>query len=104
MTVQASETGALRWLLRDFPNAVFVDRLGPQMISPVVITPINEENPTLGSSYVGQDFDLTSNWVAPATFADWVNWAAFRRTPAVQADPVILWVRQDVQQLTSTGE
>jgi hypothetical protein len=103
VTVQASDTGVLRWLLRDFPNAVFVDRLGPEMISPVVITPVNEENPTLGSSYVGQDFDLNSAWVAPESLADWVSWAAYRRTRAVQAEPVILWVRQDVQQLTSTG-
>lgn len=103
LTVQASDTSMLRWLLRDFPNAVFVDRLGPQMISPVVITPINEDNPTLGSSYVGQDFDLRAAWVPPGTFAQWVAWAAYRRTGAVQAEPVILWVRQDVQQLTSTG-
>jgi hypothetical protein len=103
LTVQASETGTLRWLLRDFPNAVFVDRLGPQMISPVVITSINEENPTLGSSYVGQDFDLRAAAVPLVTLSDWVGWAAYRRTPAVQAEPVILWVRQDVQELTSTG-
>ncbi len=104
VTVEAPADGILGWTLRDYPHAAFVDRLDPLMNSSVVITPSGDQNPTLGSAYVGQDFTLSARWNAPSSLADWVNWLVYRRAGAVEPEPVILWVRQDVQKLTSSGE
>jgi hypothetical protein len=104
VTVQAPGTGLLAWALRDFPHARFVDRLDPVVTSPVVIAPLaDQENPTLGSSYVGQDFTLRATWSLDQTAAEWVTWLAYRQTQTLFTEPVVLWVRQDVAQLRSTG-
>ncbi len=103
VTVQAPATGLLAWALRDFPHAAFVDRLDPVINSAVVITPSDEKNPTLGSTYVGQRFDLRGTWVPELSLPQWIGWVAYRRVPDPKADPAILWVRQDIQQLKSTG-
>ncbi len=108
VTVQASPDGALGWALRDFPHAVFVAELDPLVDSPAVVAPASptgEQNPTLGSTYVGQGFAFRSVW-SPAglTWPQQVAWLTFRRTPApVPAEQVILWVRQDVAQLQDAG-
>lgn len=104
LTVLAPRASSLGWALRGYGRAQFVDRLAAEISSPVVITPASEQNPTLGSAYVGQDFALRQAWTPPASFAQWVNWLAYRRAPGTQAERVILWVRQDVQQLRSTGQ
>ncbi|MCC6191963.1 MAG: glycosyltransferase family 39 protein [Anaerolineales bacterium] len=104
VTVQASETGLLAWALRDFPHASFVDRLDPVVTSPVVIAPLaDQENPTLGSTYVGQDFDLRSRWTPDQTGPEWIVWLAYRQARTIVTEPVVLWVRQDLAQLQSTG-
>jgi hypothetical protein len=104
VTVQGPDTGLLAWALRDYPHAQFVDRLDPVVTSPVVIAPLaDQENPTLGSTYVGQDFDLRSTWSPDLSAAEWVSWLAYRRPRTVVTEPVVLWVRQDVAQLESTG-
>jgi 4-amino-4-deoxy-L-arabinose transferase-like glycosyltransferase len=103
VAVQASEQSALAWALRDYGNAVFVDRLAPAIDSPVVITPHDVQDPTLGSVYVGQSFPLRATWQARMSLPEWVNWLAYRRAARVETEPVILWVRQDVQQLRTSG-
>jgi hypothetical protein len=104
VTVQGPETGLLAWALRDFPHARFVDRLDPVVSSPVVIAPLaDQENPTLGSSYVGQDFNLRSTWRTDLSGPEWVAWLAYRQPRTIVAEPVVLWVRQDVAALRSTG-
>jgi hypothetical protein len=103
VTVQASPAGLLAWALRDFPHAAFVDRLDPVINSVVVITPSDEKNPTLGSTYVGQRFDLRGTWTPALSLSEWIGWAAYRRATGQKVDPAILWVRQDIQQLKSTG-
>jgi hypothetical protein len=104
VTVQAASDGLLAWALRDFPHASFVDRLDPVITSPVVIAPLDTtSNPTLGSAYVGQDFDLRATWTPNLSSPEWVNWLAFRAAPTQVTEPVVLWVRQDVQQLQTAG-
>jgi len=104
VTVQAADDGLLAWALRDFPHASFVDRLDPVITSPVVIAPLDTtSNPTLGSAYVGQGFDLRSTWTLDLSRPEWVTWLAFRAAPTQVNEPVVLWVRQDVQQLQSAG-
>jgi hypothetical protein len=104
VTVQAPPDGLLAWALRDYPFATFVDRLDPVITSPVVIAPLDQEHPTLGSSYVGQDFSLRSTWTLDLSVTEWVTWLAYRKTPTLAPEPVILWVRQDVAALRSTGQ
>lgn len=105
VTVQAPPDGALGWALRGFPHAAFVNDLDPLVNSPAVIAPAEQQNPTLGSAYVGTGFILRSTWTAanlswPEQFA----WLTFRRPSApVQTEKVILWVRQDIAQLQDAG-
>ncbi len=104
VTVQASPDGALGWALRDFPHATFVENLDALVNSPVVIapaTPTAQQNPTLGSAYVGTGFVLHSVWTdTNLTWPEQFAWLAFRRTRTpVQDDRFILWVRQDTAQL-----
>lgn len=100
---QAAPDGALAWALRDFPHTTFVKDLDAQLQvkSPIVIAPEENQNPALGSSYAGQDFVASSTWnTSEMTWQQWLGWWAFRRgTP--QTQHLILWVRQDVQQLQS---
>jgi hypothetical protein len=105
VTVQASPDGALGWALRGFPHVTFVNDLDPLVNSPAVIAPAEQQNPTLGSAYVGTGFTLRSTWTAsnpgwPEQFA----WLTFRRTSTpVQTEKVILWVRQDIAKLQDAG-
>ena len=103
VTVQAPADGLLAWALRNFPHAAFVDRLDPVINSPVVITPSDEKNPTLGSTYIGQSFDLRGTWTPDLSLPEWIGWMAYRRATPQQVEPAILWVRQDIEQLQSTG-
>jgi len=103
LVVQGSPESVLGWQLRDYQHASFVDQLDPLVKSPVVIAPEGLDNPTLGSAYVGEAFAWRHTWTPQAlTWPEWIGWVAFRRAP-VQSEHVILWVRQDVQQLQSTG-
>jgi hypothetical protein len=99
VTVQADPQGALAWALRDFRKAQFVSDLGAFVTSPVVIAPEDQQNPALGSAYVGQAFAVARSWRPENLFwNEQLSWLAARRAPA-ETQRVILWVRQDVQQL-----
>jgi hypothetical protein len=80
-----------------------VNQLDPGFTSPVVIAPDTVENPTLGSAYVGQDFALRHFSALRLTWTEWVGWWVFRRAP-VESENVILWVRQDIQELQTVGQ
>ncbi len=101
--VQSPTTDLLAWALRDFPHAKFVEGLDPAINSPVVITSTDQKNPTLGSTYVGQRFSLQATWTPDMSLPGWIGWAAYRRAEGLNVAPAILWVRQDIQQLKSTG-
>jgi hypothetical protein len=102
VTVLASTDSVLAWALRDYKHATFVDALDPVVASPVVIAPAEQENPTLGSAYVGQAFTLHQMASGTLSWQEEVAWLVFRRRP-VQSERVILWVRQDVAQLPDAG-
>jgi hypothetical protein len=109
VTVQASPEGALAWALRDFPHAEFVAALGATVDSPLVISPRDdtkttaEQAPQLGSTYVGQAFTLHYSLASvPTTWPDQLGWYLFRRA-ATQPERIILWVRQDIQQLKTAN-
>jgi len=100
MTVHQGAGPAVAWYLRDFEDVEFVDQLGPSVDTPVVIAPAEEQEPTLGANYSGQDFALTSSWkLQGLSESDLMRWLLYRRasTP-VQTDNVILWVKQELPQ------
>lgn len=92
------DSPALRWALRDFPAARFT---GTQALASggapaVVVTRQGEENPSLASSYRGQDFVW---WSYPdllgALPGEMAPWFAYRSLPW-RAEKVILWARADL--------
>jgi uncharacterized protein (TIGR03663 family) len=101
MTVHQGAGPALAWYLRDFDNVKFVDQLSPSIDTPVVIAPAEEQEPTLGANYSGQDFVLTSSWrLQGLSGSDLMEWLFYRRAPTlVQTDNVILWVKQELPQV-----
>jgi hypothetical protein len=62
----------------------------------VVIAPAEEQEPTLGANYSGQDFVLTSSWkLQGLSGSDLMEWLFYRRAPTpAQIVNVILWVKQ----------
>ena len=92
--------GLVAWLLRDFPNATFVNSLsaveGDQIIL-MAQTSVNE--PELGGDYVGQSFVLQRNWsFSHLNLTDMLAWWSQRRfRTEQQVEKIsILWLRQDV--------
>jgi uncharacterized protein (TIGR03663 family) len=89
----------LAWHLRDFGNTRFVGQLSPSIETPVVITPAEEEEPTLGGSYAGQRFALQATWNPKGlTRTELVRWLLYREAPTpVKSRDVVLWVKQQEQ-------
>jgi hypothetical protein len=103
-SIGLTEDGLLGWLLRDHPNAHFVDTLGEAATAPIVIAPDfstegDGTQPDLGGSYVGQRFVLTREWqpnmLTGFDFGTWLLQRQVRLQPAPK-QPVALWVRMDV--------
>lgn len=96
VTVEESIGPVLAWQLRDFRNTRFVEQLSPAIETPVVITPAEEEEPTLGGSYVGQSFVLQATWNPQGlTRTERVRWLLYRDAPTpVRSRGVVLWVKQ----------
>ena len=98
MTVHQGAGPALAWYLRDFDDVEFVAQLSPSIDTPVVIAPADEQEPTLGAQYSGQDFELASSWkLQGLSGPGLMEWLFYRQasTP-VQTDNLVLWVKQEV--------
>jgi uncharacterized protein (TIGR03663 family) len=104
VTVEEATGPILAWQLRDFTNTRFVEQLSASIETPVVITLAEEEEPTLGGSYVGQDFALQVTWNPQGlTRTERVRWLLYREAPTpVKSRDVVLWVRQ--QEQIASGE
>jgi hypothetical protein len=96
VVVSLADSVALRWALRDYPNARFETSLSTTESPPVVITLKESEEPKLAQDYRGQDFvwHRSPGWqgIFPP---DFINWLAFRQAP-VNQDQIILWARTDI--------
>ena len=99
ITVEEATGPVLAWHLRDFKNTRFVEQLSPFIETPVVITPAEEEEPTLGGSYVGQRFALQATWNPQGlTRTELVRWLLYREAPTpLKSRDVVLWVKQPEQ-------
>ncbi len=94
--VALADSSALKWVLRNFPNARFETALSATESPPVVVTLKGSEEPSLAQKYRGQDFvwRLYPGWqgVFPPEF---INWLAFRKAP-LSEEQIILWARSDI--------
>lgn len=102
------DSPALRWSLRNFRDARFVNELPPGQKPAIVITKAPAAAPppggavqsapllALADAYRGQDFVW---WVTPGWQGflppDLVQWLAFRQAPLTQQH-LILWARSDI--------
>ena len=97
VTIHQGAGPALAWYLRGFENVEFVAQLSPSIDTPIVIAPAEEQEPTLGAQYSGQDFVLTSSWKPQGLSGpSLLEWLFYRRAPTlVQTDHLVLWVKQE---------
>jgi len=93
--------GLLGWEFRQFTKVKFVEALTGTVDSPVVITEAAVSDPTLGSSYIGQPFPIFGReQLQPPAPDKNVDWWLYR-AGGVEYSRKVLWVRQDVQTLSS---
>ncbi len=92
--------GLVAWLMRDFPNARFVNKAEEAAGAPIVlIAQRNDEANALEGDYVGQRFLLRRSW----SFADLALWdlpawwsQGRLRESKLNEERALLWLRQDV--------
>lgn len=99
ITVQGKNDTALAWALRSFEHVTYVTSLSNQVNTSAVIAPFTDPKPNLGASYVGQDFVLNRTWqLSELSWLDFFAWLTHRDTRfnPIDAQPTMLWVRQDV--------
>nr|MBN1229820.1 hypothetical protein [Anaerolineae bacterium] len=93
------------WELRAYNRVTYVNAPSPDIDTVLVVTRPTQENPYLGSSYVGQDFVIHRYWKPTSlSLTDYLIWLIYR-TPPLPAteDRVILWVREDIFRLVQAG-
>jgi hypothetical protein len=89
----------LAWALRDYPNTTFVNGIGRETKSGIVIAPPQAVEPDLGASYVGKVLIMRYSWdVNLLSWRDFLAWLyrsdSFIRP--VPYDQMMLWVRNDI--------
>jgi uncharacterized protein (TIGR03663 family) len=95
----AADSPLLRWYLRDFAQALWVDALRPDDVTQVVITRAEDDQPLLGDSYLGTDYPLLEEppEATIPTIGGSLHWLLHRRGPIPQhAGRVVVWLREDV--------
>ncbi|MBN1119806.1 MAG: glycosyltransferase family 39 protein, partial [Anaerolineae bacterium] len=105
VVVEEEASGALAWALHPFSNVEYVPVVNPSVASPMVITTGEDDNPALGSEYVGQDFVITESWTPEnLMFTEFLSWTIYRSVKAeTRSERVILWVRNDIYELLSAA-
>lgn len=99
ITARAPDDGALAWALRRYPNTTFVNGVGPEVSSAIVIAPQIEPAPVLGGDYIGKDLVIRRAWsLDTLSWRDMIMWlyrGASRIAPT-PSETLMLWVRSDV--------
>lgn len=87
---------SLRWVLRNWPQAKYLDSIPSGLLPEVIIKTADQPAPDLSVGYRGQDF---SWWTAPgwsgALPENWPRWLVFRDAPKVD-NHIVLWARGDL--------
>ncbi|HZD55805.1 MAG TPA: hypothetical protein VE136_03730, partial [Anaerolineales bacterium] len=94
--VVTDQSPSLRWILRDWNEASFVDHLSPGELPSVVIASGEDVSPKFSAAYRGQDFAFLAYpaWEG-ALPEDWADWLVFRHAP-VRTEHLVLWGRSDI--------
>ncbi len=90
------ESPALKWVLRDYRNAVYSSSVDNDILPPVVVASLGSETQSWSAAYRGQDFAwrLYPGWEGILPQA-WVDWLVFRKAPE-QPEYLLLWARSDL--------
>ena len=99
VTANVPPDGAVAWALRDFPHVQFVDGVGPEVTSAVVLMPDVFPRVHMGADYVGKDLITRQGWgTSQLSWRDAILW--FYRNESAQkpapTERLMLWVRKDV--------
>lgn len=89
------DSPSMHWVLRNFHNARYTSGIPIGEMPSIVITSLEEQNPSLEATYRGQDFSwsIYPGWTGIPP-GDFLSWLVTRQAP-VSANQVILWVRSD---------
>ena len=81
---------------KNFINSRFITEPISEDLPPVVITRLEDENPTLNTTYRGQDFvwEVLPGWNGYIPYESF-RWLAFREAPLLNKK-VVLWARADL--------
>ncbi|MEQ8673484.1 MAG: hypothetical protein RLP44_27390 [Aggregatilineales bacterium] len=98
--VEGRSDSLIGWLLRDFPDVVYVTDSSAAYQQEVIILAGHNTEVDLGGSYVGRPISLTRVWSPSAVLNgfDFLPWLLSRdvRAEPGASDLMTLWVRQDV--------
>lgn len=105
VVVQPDASSVLVWAFRDYAGATFDPFPGPTTSTPMIVTPLAEDEPTFGADFVGQDFVIARQWSsAGLDAAGLLKWWIYRAAPTPPEDErVVLWVREDIYRLVTAG-
>lgn len=95
------QDSSMAWALRNYPHTVFVNGIGPEITSAVVIVPAALSSEPMGADYVGKDLILTRAWERGSlSWRDALMWyyrGDSRIDPVMDLDGwTMVWVRKDV--------
>ncbi len=102
--ILTTSTPSLKWEMRNWKNARFLNFIPAGEIPSVIITSEDQPEPNLAIGYRGQDFA----WSAEPAWSgvlpeNWPNWLVFRNAPQIESN-LILWARVDLFPGGSFGE
>ncbi|MCD4686285.1 MAG: glycosyltransferase family 39 protein [Anaerolineae bacterium] len=99
ITAWLPDDGALAWALRDYPNVQYVDGVGPEVDTALVLLPEMVQPIPLGGDYISKDLITREAWSADTlSWKDMLMWLYKSDTaqrPTI-AEVLRLWVRNDV--------
>lgn len=93
------DDGALAWALRDYPNTLFVNGVGPEINTGAVLMPYTSVPPRMGADYIGKDLVIRQTWdLDSLSWRDALMWYYNSDT---QMDPLPetrlqVWIRSDI--------
>jgi hypothetical protein len=94
--------------LRRYPHVNYVEHLGPQIASPIVIAPDTTPPPQLGAQYVGQQLQVSPAWeLGSLNRFDFGEWLFNRRTrfdPDMAAGAYRIWVERSLYDVEAVPE
>lgn len=99
ITAWLPDDGAIAWALRDYPHVRYVDGVGPEVSTALVLMPETFAPVAMGRDYISKDLITREAWSADTlSWKDMLMWlykSDSAQRPAI-AEVLRLWVRNDV--------